>query len=57
MKVFAVNKPGGSSTKTSKKSAEKPINANANRNRSGIARLTTPIGRGSASGNPLRKSK
>lgn len=54
MKVYATSKSGGAG---SKKSAEKPINANANRNRSGIARLTTPIGRGSASGNPLRKSK
>lgn len=54
MKVYAVHVRGGAG---SKKSAEKPINANANRNRSGIARLTTPIGRGSASGNPLRNRK
>ena len=56
MKVFARWDPtkSGSKTKTTKKSE---LNANANRNQKGVARLTTPIGRGSASGNPLRNRK
>lgn len=53
MKVFAVHVTGGSKTKTTKKNE---FNRNANKN-SGVARLTTPIGRGSASGNPLRNRK
>lgn len=54
MKVFAVNKPGSAGSKTTKKNE---LSTNANRNRAGVARLTTPIGRGSASGNPLRNRK
>ena len=56
MKVFARWDPAksGSKTKTTKKSE---LSANANRNQKGVARLTTPIGRGSASGNPLRNRK
>lgn len=52
MKVFAVHVTGGAGAKAKPKK-----NANANKNRSGVARLTTPIGRGSASGNPLRNRK
>lgn len=55
MKVFAVNVTGGAGAKAKPKKNE--LNANANKNRSGVARLTTPIGRGSASGNPLRNRK
>lgn len=54
MKVFAINVKGGSGSKVKKTSA---LNANANKNQKGVARLTTPIGRGSASGNPLRNRK
>lgn len=51
MKVFATSSPNaGKGSKTNQ------LNANANRN-NGVARLTTPIGRGSASGNPLRNRK
>ena len=53
MKVFATSgKNSGTRAKTRPKANE--LSANANRNRAGVARLTTPIGRGSASGNPLR---
>ena len=55
MKVSAVNVRGGAGAKAKPKKNE--LNANANKNRSGVARLTTPIGRGSASGNPLRNRK
>lgn len=55
MKVFAVPVTGGAGAKAKPKKNE--LNANANKNRSGVARLTTPIGRGSASGNPLRNRK
>ena len=55
MKVFAVHVTGGAGSKAKPKKNE--LNANANKNRSGVARLTTPIGRGSASGNPLRNRK
>jgi hypothetical protein len=55
MKVFAVHVTGGAGAKAKPKKNE--LNANANKNRSGVARLTTPIGRGSASGNPLRNRK
>lgn len=54
MKVFARWDTAKSGSKTTKKSE---LNANANRNQKGVARLTTPIGRGSASGNPLRNRK
>lgn len=56
MKVFAVNVRGGAGAKA-KTTKKNELNANANKNRSGVARLTTPIGRGSASGNPLRNRK
>ena len=55
MKVFAVHVTGGAGAKAKPKKNE--LNANANKNSSGVARLTTPIGRGSASGNPLRNRK
>lgn len=55
MKVFAVHVTGGAGAKAKPKKNE--LNANANKNRSGVASLTTPIGRGSASGNPLRNRK
>lgn len=55
MKVFAVNVKGGSGSKVKPKKNE--LSANANKNQKGVARLTTPIGRGSASGNPLRNRK
>lgn len=55
MKVFAVHVTGGAGAKAKPKKNE--LNANANKNRSGVVRLTTPIGRGSASGNPLRNRK
>ena len=55
MKVFAVHVTGGAGAKAKPKKNE--LNANANKNRGGVARLTTPIGRGSASGNPLRNRK
>ena len=55
MKVFAVHVTGGAGAKA--KPEKNELNANANKNRSGVARLTTPIGRGSASGNPLRNRK
>lgn len=55
MKVFAVHVTGGAGAKAKPKKNE--LNANANKNRSGVTRLTTPIGRGSASGNPLRNRK
>ena len=55
MKVFAVHVRGGAGAKAKPKKNE--LSANANKNRSGVARLTTPIGRGSASGNPLRNRK
>lgn len=55
MKVFAVHVTGGAGAKAKPKKNE--LSANANKNRSGVARLTTPIGRGSASGNPLRNRK
>lgn len=55
MKVFAIHVTGGAGAKAKPKKNE--LNANANKNRSGVARLTTPIGRGSASGNPLRNRK
>lgn len=55
MKVFAVHVRGGAGAKAKPKKNE--LNANANKNHSGVARLTTPIGRGSASGNPLRNRK
>ena len=55
MKVFAVNVKGGSGSKAKPKKNE--LSANANKNKKGVARLTTPIGRGSASGNPLRNRK
>ena len=51
MKVFAVHVRGGSGAKAK---PNNELNASANQNRRGVARLTTPIGRGSASGNPLR---
>lgn len=54
MKVFAVNVKGGSGSKAKPKKNE--LSANANKNQKGVARLT-PIGRGSASGNPLRNRK
>ena len=54
MKVFARNNPSNSSSKVK---ATNALNANANKNQKGVARLTTPIGRGSASGNPLRNRK
>lgn len=54
MKVFATS---GKNSGTNAKSKANEFNANANRNRSGVARLTTPISRGSASGNPLRNRK
>lgn len=53
MKVFARWDPAKSGSKT-RTTRESELSANANRNRRGVARLTTPIGRGSASGNPLR---
>lgn len=43
MKVFAVHVTGGAGAKAKPKKNE--LNANANKNRSGVARLTTPIGR------------
>ena len=55
MKVFAVNVRGGSGSKAKPKKNE--LSANANKNKKGVARLTTPVGRGSASGNPLRNRK
>lgn len=55
MKVFAVHVTGGAGAKAKPKKNE--LNANANKNRSGVARLNTPVGRGSASGNPLRNRK
>lgn len=55
MKVFAVHVTGGAGAKAKPRKNE--LNANANKNRSGVAHLTTPIGRGSASGNPLRNRK
>ena len=55
MKVFAINVKGGSKAKKAKTKNE--LSANANKNQKGVARLTTPIGRGSASGNPLRNRK
>lgn len=56
MKVFATSgKNSGTKAKTKPKANE--LSANANRNKAGVARLTTPIGRGSASGNPLRNRK
>ena len=55
MKVFAVNVRGGSKAKKAK--AKNELSTNANKNQKGVARLTTPIGRGSASGNPLRNRK
>lgn len=54
MKVQAINVRGGAVSKVKKTSA---LNANANKNQKGVARLATPIGRGSASGNPLRNRK
>ena len=54
MKVFATNVKGGAGAKAK---PNNELNANANQNRRGVARLTTPIGRGSASGNPLRNRK
>ena len=54
MKVHAINVKGGWTTKVKKTSA---LNANANKNQKGVARVTTPIGRGSASGNPIRNRK
>lgn len=53
MKVYAHPKPGAGATKTARKNE---FSRNANKN-TGVARLTTPIGRGSASGNPLRSRK
>lgn len=55
MKVFAVNVRGGAGAKAKPKKNE--LSAKANKNQKGVARLTTPIGRGSASGNPLRNRK
>lgn len=55
MKVFAVHVTGGAGAKAKPKKNE--LNANANKNKKGVARLTTPVGRGSASGNPLRNRK
>lgn len=55
MKVFAVNVTGGAGAKAKPKKNE--LSANANKNKKGVARLTTPVGRGSASGNPLRNRK
>ena len=55
MKVFAINVKGGAGAKAKPKKNE--LSANANKNQKGVARLTTPIGRGSASGNPLRNRK
>lgn len=55
MKVFAVHVTGGAGAKAKPKKNE--LSANANKNKKGVARLTTPVGRGSASGNPLRNRK
>lgn len=55
MKVFAVHVTGGAGAKAKPKKNE--LSANANKNQKGVARLTTPVGRGSASGNPLRNRK
>ena len=55
MKVFAVHVTGGAGAKAKPKKNE--LSANANKNKKVFARLTTPVGRGSASGNPLRNRK
>lgn len=55
MKVFAVHVTGGAGAKAKPKKNE--LSANANKNKKGVERLTTPVGRGSASGNPLRNRK